>query len=147
MQIECSLCECQIVKRSREITKKDVVFHQITTGSIHLEALSVMSPVLRRWCRSVSAPGFPPPASSTPPGELSLVHTTPPPQSSPLIGCSGAAVAELETNARLERALGRLSLPRATELVLPSSGARVQLLLPPGYREADDFTFPLLVFL
>ena len=70
-------------------------------------------------------------------------HTT----SSPLIGCSGAAVAELETNARLERALGRLSLPRATELVLPSSGARVQLLLPPGYREADDFTFPLLVFL
>ena len=69
------------------------------------------------------------------------------PHHSLLIGCSGAAVAELETNARLERALGRLSLPRATELVLPSSGARVQLLLPPGYREADDFTFPLLVFL
>ena len=45
MQIECSLCECQIVKRSREITKKDVVFRQITTGSIHLEALSVMSQV------------------------------------------------------------------------------------------------------
>ena len=74
-------------------------------------------------------------------------HWSTPHPSSPLIGCSGAAVAELETNARLERALGRLSLPRATELVLPSSGARVQLLLPPGYREADDFTFPLLVFL
>ena len=37
MQIECSLCECQIVKRSRDITKKDVVFLDLqTVVSAHL---------------------------------------------------------------------------------------------------------------
>ena len=64
-----------------------------------------------------------------------------------------AVVLVLDTNERLRDNMAQFSLPQVQEIIVspassPSSMSNsVKLFLPPGYRETDEFTFPLLIHL
>ena len=56
----------------------------------------------------------------------------------------------LDRNDRLRQNLAHFSLPQVRQIMLasaPTVSGSVKLFLPPGYRETDDFTFPLLIYL
>ena len=58
-----------------------------------------------------------------------------------------AVVLVLDTNERLRDNMAQFSLPQVQEISSPSVSNSVKRFLPPGYRETDEFTFPLLVHL
>ena len=61
-----------------------------------------------------------------------------------------AVVLVLDNNDRLRDNMAGFSLPQVQEITVSSSPTvsnSVKLFLPPGYRETDEFTFPLLIHL
>ena len=55
----------------------------------------------------------------------------------------------LDANLELQERLSELAMPKVKHLKFPLPGsnvpARVKLLLPPGFREGEVFTFALIV--
>ena len=63
---------------------------------------------------------------------------------------TGSLLLVLDRNDKLRQNLAHFSLPQVKQIMLasaPTVSGSVKLFLPPGYRETDDFTFPLLIYL
>ena len=62
---------------------------------------------------------------------------------------SFSEVFRLDNNDKLSESVKKFSLPKVKNLAVPmlhsKAPARVRLFLPEGFRETDDFSFPMVV--